>query len=476
MSQRHRMPVADVAWLHMDRPTNLMVNNVVFWFDAPVDWDRVKELCRERLVGRFPRFSQRVVEPRVPWRAVGWEDDPRFDLEHHIHRLALPAPGDHAALMDLVADLMATPLDHDKPLWDMYLVEGYGPGCAIVSRTHHCIADGISLSHALLSLTEAPDGAVAAAPLVHRRRLGPLHAVKIPIAALASSVRHAEVGVRDGLRVAAKPRQRSRLLRAAEDRIRALTKRPLTRSGADNALKGELGVSQRVASSRAISLPDVERTGHATGTTVNDVVVGAVTGALRSYVLERGGPVAELGARVPFNLRLLSQPLPRDLGNKFGPVLVMLPLGLDDPHERLAEVHRRMADVKHSRGGARAFGLLRVIGMAPPAIARVITDVGTAKVTTLITNVPGPQHPVSLAGTPVRGMLVWAPRPGSMSMSVTIFSYNGEIRVGLGVDAGLIPDPERILAGMEDELAELQGLASRAATTARRLAAETAEA
>jgi diacylglycerol O-acyltransferase len=444
MSQRHRMAAADVAWLHMDRPTNLMVNNVVFWFDAPVDWDRVKELCRERLVGRFPRFSQRLVESRIPWRAVGWEDDPRFDLEHHLHRLALPVPGDHAALMELVADLMATPLDHDKPLWDMYLVEGYGPGCAIVSRTHHCIADGISLSHALLSLTDdVLDGAVASAPLVHR------------------------------LRVAAEPRQRNRLLRAAADRIRALTKLPLTHPRADAALKGELGVSQRVASSRPIPLGDIERTGHTTGTTVNDVVVSAVTGALRRYVLERGGPVAELGARVPFNLRLLSQPLPRDLGNKFGPVLVMLPLGLNDPHERLAEVHRRMAAIKHSRGGARAFGLLRAVGMAPPAIARVITDIGTAKVTTLITNVPGPQQPVSIAGTPVRGMLVWAPRPGSMSMSLTIFSYNGEIRVGLGVDAGLIPDPERILAGMEDELAELQRPASRATTTARSLAGKT---
>jgi hypothetical protein len=179
---------------------------------------------------------------------------------------------------------------------------------------------------------------------------------------------------------------------------------------------------------------------------------------------------------VPFNLRPLSEPLPRDLGNKFGPVLAMLPIGLHDPQERLAEVHRRMAEIKDSAKGARAFGLLRIIGMTPPAIARAITDFGTANATALITNVPGPQHPVSLAGTPVRGMLVWAPRPGSMSMSVTIFSYNGEIRVGLGVDAGLIPDPERILAGVEDELAELQRRTARSTTTARRLAAETAEA
>jgi diacylglycerol O-acyltransferase / wax synthase len=379
--------------------------------------------------------------------------------------------------MELVADLMATPLDHDKPLWDMYFVDGYGPGCAIVSRTHHCIADGISLSRALLSLTDALDGAVASAPLVDRRRLGPMHALKVPIAALASSVRQtAETGVRDGLHLAVESRQRSRLLRAVKDRIRALTKRALTRFRANSALKGELGVSQRVASSRPIPLADVERAGHATGTTVNDVMVSAVSGALRSYVLERGGSVAELGARVPVNLRPLSEPVPSDLGNQFGPAFVSLPIGLDDRQERLAEVHRRMAGIKDSRWGARACGVLRVIGMAPPAIARVITDVATAKVTTLITNVAGPQQPVSLAGTPVRGILVWAPKTGSMSMSVTIFSYNGEIIVGLSGDAGLIPDPERILARIEDELAELERVTSRVTTTERPLAAETAEA
>jgi hypothetical protein len=99
--------------------------------------------------------------------------------------------------------------------------------------------------------------------------------------------------------------------------------------------------------------------------------------------------------------------------------------------------------------------------MTPLNIERAFIDVSTAKASAVITNVPGPPHPVYLAGTPVQGMLAWAPKPGSLSLCVTIFSYNGEITVGLAADAGLIPDPERILAGVEDELAELQRLASR---------------
>jgi WS/DGAT/MGAT family acyltransferase len=417
-----------------------MVVNVVLWFDTLVDWERVKEICRKRLVERFPRFSQRVVRSRVLWRSVAWEDDPRFDLERHFHRLALPAPGDRVALLELVADMMATPLDHHKPLWDMYLVEGYGAGCAMVSRVHHCIADGIALARVLLSLTdETPDGAVTPAPLTnghrHRDRARAMHAVT------AHQLRH--------------------LMRAVKDNTRALTKPLLAGSYADTVLKGELGVAQRVASTRRIRLADVKRTSHATGTTVNDVMLSAVTGALSSYLLERDSPVAEIRATVPINLRPLSEPIPRDLGNKFGIALLTLPVDLHDPRERLAEIHHRMAEIKDSPEGAVSYSMLRFAAMTPRSIERVIIDAWTAKALAVITNVPGPPHLVYLAGTPVRGMLVWAPKPGSLSMCVTIFSYNGEIAVSLAVDAGLIPDPERIVAGVEDELAELQRLASR---------------
>jgi diacylglycerol O-acyltransferase len=101
---------ADTAWLHMDRPTNLMVINTVLLFDEPIDWERVKEVTRRRLVDRFPRFRQRVIESRLPLRAPEWEDDPDFALEHHMHHLALPAPGDRVALQELVSDLMTSRL------------------------------------------------------------------------------------------------------------------------------------------------------------------------------------------------------------------------------------------------------------------------------------------------------------------------------------------------------------------------------
>src|SRR5581483_4201560 len=115
-----QMSSADAAWLHMDRPTNLMVVNSVLWFDGPLDLDRAREVVRERLVERFPRFRQRVIEPLGGLGLPRWEDDPNFELDRHIHHIALPAPGDRLALQELASDVISTPLDRSKPLWDMY--------------------------------------------------------------------------------------------------------------------------------------------------------------------------------------------------------------------------------------------------------------------------------------------------------------------------------------------------------------------
>jgi WS/DGAT/MGAT family acyltransferase len=145
----------------MDRPTNLMVVNSVLWFEEPLDLERARRVVRERLVERFPRFRQRVVEPSGVLGVPSWEDDPTFDLDRHLHHIALPAPGDRVALQELVGDLISAPLDRSKPLWDTYVVDGFGSGMALVTRMHHSIADGIALTRVLLSMTdEQPDAGI----------------------------------------------------------------------------------------------------------------------------------------------------------------------------------------------------------------------------------------------------------------------------------------------------------------------------
>ncbi|MEO8092636.1 MAG: wax ester/triacylglycerol synthase family O-acyltransferase [bacterium] len=460
MANAHRMSHADAAWLHMDQPTNLMVITGVLWFDEPPDWERVREIMRVRWVEPFPRFRQRVVEGRTPLSGPHWEDDADFDLDLHLYRGALPAPGDRASLQAFVAELMARALDPSKALWQFHLVDGYGDGAAMIARIHHCIADGIALGRVLLSLTdESPDAGIAPlddAGTSTDRGDGPLGALTRPAARVLGAVRDvADTVAHEAIEVGRHPSHLLDLAASGRADADALAKVLLTGADQQTLLKGELGVAQRVAWSSAIRLSEVKAAGHETGTTVNDVVLAAVAGALGHYLRARGDLVSELTAFVPFNLRPLDQPLPADLGNRFGLVFLRVPVGIEDRRRRLDEVHRRMEEIKHSPEGAISYGVLDVIGRTPVQIEKLLVDLFSTKGTAVMTNVPGPRSPVYLGGTQVGGVLVWAPCSGGVSMSVSIFSYAGEITVGLMVDAGLVPDPEAIVSEFEREVEAL---------------------
>lgn len=460
MAVRERMPSADAAWLRMDRPTNLMIINGVLLFDEPLDWALVREIVRERFVERYPRFRQRVVRSGGPRGGAFWEDDPHFDLDVHLHRRALPAPGDRATLQELVGDLMTEPLDPAKPLWNFYLIDGYGTGCALYARMHHCIADGIALARVLLSLTDStPDAGIEPAEELEAAhghgRLGSL--LSVPAGAVRAGRGVAGALVHEGAEALLHPSaELSHLADVARTDARALQHVLLAPSEEKTALKGELGVARRVAWAEPLPLDDVKHIAHAHDATVNDVLVAAMTGVLRDYLRARGTLVDEIRAFVPFNLRPLDQPLPAGLGNRFGLILLPLPVGARTAATRLRQVKRHMDEIKDSPEGAIAYGVLEMMGQTPAQVESAILDLFTAKGTAVITNVPGPREPVYLAGIPVSAVAVWAPTSGSVSMSVSIFSYNGGVTVGVMADAGLVPDPGAMVAGFRDQLEALR--------------------
>jgi len=463
---KHQMNSADAAWLHMDRPTNLMVVNSVFWCDQPMDLERCKDVVRERLVERFPRFRQRIVEPRPSVGVPSWEDEPRFDFDRHVHHLALPAPRDRLALQEFVGDLISTPLDRSKPLWDLYFVDGYGAGMALVWRMHHCIADGIALARVLLSMTdEQPDAGIQ--PEGDRGAAhGPLDALARP---LTVGAHLAEAAMHEGFGLLTHPRPQLRALasRTAAD-ARALRRLLLTLPDQKSVLSGELSGAQKVTWTERIALEDVKAIGHATGTTVNDVLVAAMTGALHRYLVRRHSLVDELRATIPFNLRPPDEPLPRELGNHFGLVYLELPVGMRGQRQRLEEVHRRMDSIKHSPEGALAYGILGLIGLTPPQVEKPLVDLFSSKSTAVMTNVPGPRQPIYFAGTRIAGIVVWVPAAGPIGLGVSIFSYNGAVTVGLRVDTGVVPDPERIIDAFEHELEVLARLRPRSTSKPER--------
>ena len=426
MSTSHDMSSADAAWLHMDRPTNLMVINSVLWFDRPADWEAYKVVVRERLVERFDRFRQRPAEGIT---GPHWEDA-ELDLDLHFHHVALPAPGDRRTLERFVSDRVAMPLDRSRPLWEAYLIDGYGEGAAVLTRMHHCIADGIALARVMLTLT---DGGPA-----DDRELFAGSEGGFPLASVARTA-----GALTHEAVEAVRHPRHALSTAVED-AQTVAKLVLPGSDPGSAIKGDQRAAHHVAWSDPVDLWRVKRTARSLGATINDVLVSAVTGAVGGRLRAAGAAPDEVHALVPFNLRPLDEPLPRELGNRFGLVLLGLPVGIVDPIERTLEVKRRMDAIKHGHEGAISYGILELMGRTPPVVEARLIDYFSAKGSMVLTNVPGPRQRLSVAGTPLAGVLVWAPCSGSIAMSVSIFSYAGKVTVGFLTDAGLVPDPRSL--------------------------------
>jgi WS/DGAT/MGAT family acyltransferase len=220
---------------------------------------------------------------------------------------------------------------------------------------------------------------------------------------------------------------------------------------ARTVLKGPLGTIKRVAWTRALHLEAIKQRGKAWGATVNDVLVAAVAGALRHYLLSRGELSPDLRAFVPVDLRGGARPRV-ELGNHFGMVYLMLPLAEADPVARVRAVQTQMATIKHTPEAAVAFGVLSALGATPAPLERVLVDIFGSKGSLVLTNVRGPAAPVYIVGNRLDGLMFWVPQSGHLGLGISLLSYAGEVRVGVSADAGRMPDPEALIAALEAEL------------------------
>ena len=218
-------------------------------------------------------------------------------------------------------------------------------------------------------------------------------------------------------------------------------------------------MGKRAAWSQPIPLADVKRVGKLIGGTVNDVLLTTMAGALRGYLIGRGEEVdgKDIRAMIPVNLRPPEEAF--KLGNHFGLVVLALPIGLADPIDRLLALKARMDDLKNSPEALVGFTILNAMGLAPTEIESLGVQFFASKATAVMTNVPGPQKRLYFAGAPIENLMFWVPQSGRMGMGVSIFSYAGNVHVGLITDAGLVPNPEEIIAGYHEEFARLQTLA-----------------
>lgn len=450
---REPLSGVDHAWLRMDHPTNLMMINGILVLDQDVDVERLRRNFRERLLP-IRRFHQKVVRPADGGHPY-WEEDADFELSHHLVEAALPAPGDDAALKEVINGLMSSPLDPERPLWQFHLLSGYqGNASVLLGRLHHCIGDGVGLLLVLLSLTDLH----ANSELVGEVNPFTVLLSHGPQAALEEARRLAEKVMPDGMNLLLKPFEalqatnpwlKGAAAAASLSRLTFLPPDPRTR------FRGKLTVPKRVAWSRAIPISEVKLVQQQLGGTINDVLLAAMTGALRRY-LDRSGPVPaglNFRAAMPVSLRPLEKMA--DLGNQFGLAFLSLPVGLRDARERLAELARRSSRLKSSVDPIVVLALLKAIGLAPRFIQNLVVNLFAMKTTAVMTNVPGPRDTLYLAGKPIRDIIFWVPQAGKVGLGISIFSYAGHVRLGVGTDAGLVPDPEVIVEEFHQEFAAM---------------------
>ncbi len=463
------MDPVDAAWYHIDGPANLAMVTAVALTKQPLDFDRVREIYRRRLAG-FDRFRQRVVETGFPVPTPHWQDVPHFDIDQHLHRIALPAPHDKAALKVLFNDLASMPLDREQPLWHVHIVENVAGGSALIMRYHHCIGDGTAMQAVVRKLFDAtPDAPLGGLPGDDNTAPAPSAPANVLFGfdTLERSARRALALALGTVEAVADPQRTLEKLGLVLGGAGVLLEELLKPADPKSPFKGDFGLRKHVAWSTPVALADVKAIGAPLGAKVNDVLVAAMTGALRTYLKGRGVDVnhTTVRAMVPVDLR----PPERVglLGNDFGLVLLGLPVAAAKAADRLAQTKARMDRLKRSPEPVAMKFLFELFGSGPKAIQDVATSIFGSKASLVMTNVVGPKDPVYLAGVPIDQMMFCVPHPGKeLGVGISILSYRGMASLAVIADAGLVPDPEAITDEFNREFGRMKRAAQRASAAA----------
>jgi WS/DGAT/MGAT family acyltransferase len=453
--QREPMSRVDTAWLRMERPTNLMMITGVMMFESPLGIAELRKLIDQRFLA-YPRFRQKAVDTPA---GVWWETDRDFDLDWHIRLTALPGRAGKRELERLTSQLASSPLDKTKPLWQFHLVEKFDGGSALISRIHHCYADGIALVQVLLSLTDTTPEPKPASRL-DKVWLKKDHA---PVAKRVGRIdRYVKLGtsmLERGMDFYRDPTMAALMANEGVEIAREVGHALALADDPPTILKGRLGVSKRVAWAEPLDLAEVKSVSRALRCTVNDILLASATGALRNYMIERGEVLdgVTIRATVPVNLRPLEHA--KQLGNHFGLVFLELPVGEDNPMRRLQRIAECMRLLRKSRQAVATFGALAAIGMAPASLQGLALEMFSRKATAVATNVPGPQMPLYMGGSRIRDLMFWVPQTGSIGVGISILSYNGKVHFGLISDAKLLPDPDSVIRRFQPEFEKMLYLA-----------------
>jgi WS/DGAT/MGAT family acyltransferase len=452
----HTMSPLDASFLHIEDAISHMHIGSVGIFEGPAPGPGDVPAAIAANLPLVPRYRQKVrFVPLALGRPV-WVDDPHFNLDYHVRRTALPAPGGDEELRNLVGRVMSQQLDRAKPLWELWVAEGLDEGrWAMISKVHHCMVDGVSgtdLLSVLLDSSREP-GLPAPDPWRPEPEPNPAELVARSLAQRAASPYE---GVRTVLSAVRGPR---RVAAQAVDVGRGLVNlRHVIGAGRPTSLNGPIGPHRRWDWARS-RLADIKLIRERHGGTVNDVVLTVIAGGFRELLLARGEDVDGLTVRTLVPVSVRAEHERGTYNNKVSAMFAELPVEVDDPVARLDAVRAQMQTLKQSGQAVAAERLTALGGFAPAMLlalgGRVASRLPQRAVNTVTTNVPGPQMPLYLCGRRMLEAFPFVPLATTVRIGIAIFSYDGNITFGVTGDRDSAPDIGVLCAGIERSIAEL---------------------
>jgi WS/DGAT/MGAT family acyltransferase len=435
-------------------PIHVHVGATIIVEGAAPSYDELVAHVEKRLL-LVPRFRQRIVKIPLGIENPVWGDDPQFDVRRHVRHVSVPRPGRLDQLRDIVGRVMSEPLDMDRPLWQLYLVEGLSGRHAYISKTHHALVDGVAaVDVGTILLDTSKRGTRIKVP---EKPWDPDEPSPTMLLTQAASER-----VRKPLRAAGRA-ARTAVTTPAQTAARVLrTAEAFTglASGGPRVPRSPLNV--RIGRDRRIAwaLTDLDRLKRARGiaeeSTVNDVLLSVAAGALRRYLERRGDKVPDyLVALVPVSIRRPHEK--GELGNRISTIMVRLPLAEPDPRKRLEQLRDETRRLKESDNARAASLLIEATGWAPPTINRLLAR-GMARplvFNLVVSNVPGPQQPLYLLGRRIKEIYPFVPlSPQNHALSIGMISYDGRVFFGLAGDRDVVPDLDDFAAALREALRE----------------------
>ena len=427
--------------------------------DSGFDCDALRALICDR-IAFVPRYRQLV--QFVPGRLANpiWVDDPTFDLEFHVRRSALPQPGDDAELRELVARIVARPLDRHRPLWEVYFIEGLADGrVAVLSKSHQILVDGVEtvdLGQVLLDVGPEPKLTFSDDWVPRPKPTGR----GLVARAVTESLLHPNVAMATAQSSADSARRTARTARATMATVAGSLSR--RRQAPESPVNAELSEHRRFVTVHT-RLDDYRKVRRFHGGTVNDVVLATVTGGLRNWLMTRSeglGSRRSLRAIVPMSV-IDDELEATSLGTQIAGHLVDLPVGEQSPVIRLHQVSYAFKAHRETGRAVAANRLAGIAGFAPTTFhalgSRLVAEQSRKGFHLSITNVPGPQFPLYAAGAVMTASYPVHPLLPGHALAIGVTSYNGAVHFGITADRDALPDVEvlgQCLVEALDELVE----------------------